>query len=249
VTADELLTLFELAADAQAAALAPLTGAERRARTDRHGQYALDLIADEAVVPLLVSSECAVLSEESGLTGPPDTPITIVLDPVDGSTNCARGIPYWSISLCAVDADGPWCALVANPATGERFAAVRGKGAWCGKRAVAPSTATCVEDGVIAIAGWPARALPWKQFRALGSAALTLCDVADGRIDGYLDALSDMHAPWDYLGGLLVCREAGAAVVDAFDRPLVTTEANARRTILAAGTSEMVDALRAGLAA
>jgi fructose-1,6-bisphosphatase/inositol monophosphatase family enzyme len=247
VTPSELLTLFGLAADAQADALAPLTGRARRARTERAGQYALDLVADEAVVPLLVNAKVAVISEESGLTGPPDAPIKVVLDPVDGSTNCARGIPYWSISLCALDAEGPLCAFVANQATGERFTAVRGKGAWCDGRRVVPSRVTRVEDAVIALSGMPRQALAWKQFRALGSAALTLCDVADGRVDGYLDALIDRHAPWDYLGGLLVCSEAGAAVVDAFGRPLATADADARRTLLAAGTPELVEALRAGV--
>ncbi len=50
--------------------------------------------------------------------------------------------------------------------------------------------------------------LAWKQFRALGSCALALCDVAYGALDGYFDAGS-VHAPWDYLGGLLICTEAG----------------------------------------
>jgi fructose-1,6-bisphosphatase/inositol monophosphatase family enzyme len=244
VTPDDLLSLFATAADAQSAALASLVGTDRRARTDRAGQYALDLVADEVVLRALEPAGVAVISEESGRSGPPDAAITVVLDPVDGSTNCARHIPYWSISLCAVDADGPLCALVANQATGERFTAVRGGGAWCAGRPLRPSVATRVEDGVIALAGMPGRPLPWKQFRALGSVALTLCDVADGRVDGYLDGLHDLHAPWDYLGGLLICMEADAVVVDAHDRPLVTTDADARRTLLAAGTSELVDAMR-----
>jgi fructose-1,6-bisphosphatase/inositol monophosphatase family enzyme len=247
VTADDLLTLFAAAADAQAAALAPLAGPERRARTDTPGQYALDLVADEAVLGVLGPAGVGVLSEESGRSGPPDAAIMVVVDPVDGSTNCARNIPYWSISMCALDARGPLCALVANSATGERFKAVRGAGAWCDGRRVQPSSATRVEESVIALAGMPAHVLPWKQFRVLGSAALTLCDVADGRVDGYLDALSDMHAPWDYLGGLLVCAEAGAVVVDAQGRPLVTSDAEARRTLLAAGTPELVELLRGAL--
>ncbi len=247
MTADELLALFAAAADAQAAALTLLVGPERRARTERAGQYALDLVADTAVLGVLGPAGVGVVSEESGRSGPPDAPITVVVDPVDGSTNCARNIPYWSISLCALDERGPLCAFVANQATGERFTAVRGHGAWCDGRPIGPSTATRAEDSVIALAGMPAHLLPWKQFRALGSAALTLCDVADGRVDGYLDALSDMHAPWDYLGGLLICAEAGAAVVDARGRPLVTTDIDARRTLLAAGTPELVDVLRGAL--
>ena len=247
MTPDDLLSLFATAADAQAAALASLVGTDRRARTDRAGQYALDLVADEVVLRALAPAGVAVISEESGRSGPSDSELTIVLDPVDGSTNCARNIPYWCISLCAVDADGPLCALVANQATGERFTAVRGGGAWCGGRPMRPSVAARVEDGVIALAGMPGKPLAWKQFRALGSAALTLCDVADGRVDGYLDALHDLHAPWDYLGGLLICMEAGATVVDAHDRPLITIDAEARRTLLAAGTPELAHALRAAL--
>jgi len=243
----EILALFGDAADAQAAVLAPIGGADRRARTDRPGQYALDLVADDAIVPLLVNADLAVVSEESGRHDVAGATVTVVLDPVDGSTNCSRNLPYWAISLCALDADGPLCALVANQATGERFTASRGEGAWADGAPIQPATTTRIEDAVIALAGMPQRALPWKQFRALGSAALTLCDVAAGRVDGYLDTLNDMHAPWDYLGGLLVCSEAGATVVDARDRPLVTDDPTVRRTLLAAGTRELLEELRGGL--
>ena len=69
------------------------------------------------------------------------------------------------------------------------------------------------------------RRCAWRQFRALGSAALALCDVAAGHLDGYLDGHADQHAPWDYLGALLVCQEAGALVVDADGRDLVELDA------------------------
>jgi myo-inositol-1(or 4)-monophosphatase len=247
VSPDDLLELFIATADAQATVLAPLQGPARRARTDRAGQYALDLVADDVIVPMLVGAGLRVVSEESGVSGPGDAALTVVLDPVDGSTNCAREIPYWAISLCALDADGPLCALVANQATGERFSAARGSGAWVhngdGERRLVPSSARRVEDGLIAIAGLPRRTLPWKQFRALGSAALTLCDVAAGRVDGYLDTLADGHAPWDYLGGLLVCEEAGAVLLDAGRRELVTDDPGARRTLVAAGTPELTELL------
>jgi len=242
--AADLLALFARATDAQRAALEPVVGADRRTRTDRPGQYALDVVADDAVVPLLLEAGLGVLSEESGRSGPEPAGVTVVLDPVDGSTNCSRQIPYWSISLCALDGDGPLCALVANQATGEQFTAIRGEGAWSGDRRLSPSPATRVEESVIAVAGMPRHLLPWKQFRALGSAALTLCDVADGRVEGYLDSLDDLHAPWDYLGGLLVCTEAGATVTDLHDRALVTDDPEARRTLVAAGTPELAAVLR-----
>ena len=60
--------------------------------------------------------------------------MTVVLDPVDGSTNASRGIPYWSTSLCAVDGDGPLAALVVNQATGVTTTAIRGGGGRDGRR-------------------------------------------------------------------------------------------------------------------
>jgi fructose-1,6-bisphosphatase/inositol monophosphatase family enzyme len=246
VTPDDLLALFDVAAAAQRGALATLGHRERRARTDRPGQYQLDLVAEAAVLPVLHSAGLRVLSEESGWSGPADAEITVVLDPVDGSTNCARSIPYWAISLCALDADGPWCALVQNGATGARYTAVRGGGAALDHAPISPSATTDIGRAVVALSGWPRSPLEWRQFRALGSAALSLCDVAAGHVDGYLDGYPDQHAPWDYLGGLLVCEEAGAVVVDADERDLVLADADARRQLVAAGTKELAAQLLEG---
>jgi fructose-1,6-bisphosphatase/inositol monophosphatase family enzyme len=245
VRASDLLELFDAAADAERDALAPLSPTERRDRTDRPGQYALDLVADAAILEVLHAAPVAVVSEESGRSGPSDADVTVVVDPVDGSTNCAREIPYWGISLCALDADGPWCALVTNTATGERFTAVRGDGARSGDRVLHVSAVTRIQDAVVGVAGLPTRAAPWKQYRSLGSAALALCDVAAGRIDAFLDVLDDQHYPWDYLGGLLIGREAGASVVDVHGRDLVVTDPEVRRQLLAAATPELLDELRA----
>jgi myo-inositol-1(or 4)-monophosphatase len=241
VTPDDILAVFGHAADAAKASLAPLTGVARRERTERPGQYALDLVADAAILPILHDAGVAVVSEESGRSGPDDSAVTVVLDPVDGSTNCSRDIPYWSISLCAVDADGPWCALVANQATGVRTTAIRGKGAWRDGEPLAPSAVRRVEDAVVSLSGIPSKLLRWSQFRALGSAALELCDVASGALDAYL---TSWQAPWDYLGGLLVCREAGATVVDVHGGELAVTDPDARRQLIAASTPELLDAVR-----
>jgi myo-inositol-1(or 4)-monophosphatase len=243
----DLLPLFVTAAEAQRDALAPLTGTELRTRTGRPGQYALDLVADAAVLEVLHRVPLGIVSEESGRSGPPDAPITVVVDPVDGSTNCSRHIPYWGISLCAVDAEGLLCALVVNTTTEEQFSAVRGEGAWVGGEPLRSATTTRIEDSVIAVSSLP-RPQPWKQFRALGSTALALCDVAAGRVDAYLDNPGFEQAPWDYLGGLLTCAEAGASVIDARGRPLEVTDPEARRQLIAAATPPLLDALRAGAA-
>src|ERR1700716_3360429 len=99
MTAEELLSVFDDAAKAVRTALEPLTGAARRERTERPGQYALDLVADAAILPILHAAGVAVVSEVSGRSGPDEPTTTLVRDPVDGSTNCYRDIPYWSISL------------------------------------------------------------------------------------------------------------------------------------------------------
>ena len=82
--------------------------------------------------------------------------------------------------------------------------------------------------------------LGWRQFRALGAAALDLCLVASGGLDGYVDCSRDAHGPWDYLGGMLICLEAGGAVADAEDRDLVSVEHADRRTPLAAATPALL---------
>ena len=240
---DELLDLFVSAAAAQRDAVGGLRGAARRARTARPGQYELDLVADRAVLEVLHRAPVAVVSEESGRSGAPDAPITVVVDPVDGSTNCSRHIPYWGISLAALDHDGILCGLVENTTTGEQFRGGRGAGAQLDGATLHTAATVRLDDAVVAVSGLPRR-VTWRQYRALGSIALALCDVAAGRLDAFLDVLTDQHAPWDYLAGALICREAGGCVVDAEGRALDVAEHAARRRILAAATTPLLAALQ-----
>jgi myo-inositol-1(or 4)-monophosphatase len=243
MTPDDILDLFETTARAIADTVDRITGPDRRAKTGRPGQYALDVLADQAALVVLHGAPVRVVSEESGESGTADAEITVVIDPVDGSTNCSRGISYWATSLCALDADGPLAAFVVNQASRDYMTAVRGGGAYRNGQRIEPSDRTRVEDAVVALAGLPARILPWQQFRALGSAALALCDVAAGGLDGYVDGGS-FHAPWDYLGGYLMCLESGATVIDFAGQPLATSAPQARRQLLAAGTTELLEALK-----
>ena len=243
---DDLLELLVATAAAVERAVREVTGADRRGRTDRAGQYALDLVADAAALEVLGRAPVAVLSEESGWGGQAGAALTVVLDPVDGSTNASRQIPYWATSLCVLDGDGLLAALVVNQATGVATTAVRGEGARRDGQPIAPGKAERVEDAVVTLSGRPGEWLPWKQFRALGSAALSLCDVAAGGLDGLVDG-GAWHAPWDYLGGLLICREAGAEVVDAAGRELVVADPSVRRQVLAAATPALLEDLRRAL--
>ena len=237
-----LLELFGDVCEAITRALGPVKGAERRARTAKPGQYAIDVIADEAALSVMLGHDLLIVSEESGVTGPPKAPVTVVIDPVDGSSNASRNLPYWATSLCALDAQGPLVAMVVNHATSEVTTAVRGGGAYRDDVELHASDVTRVEDAFVALSTFPNRMLHWKQFRAMGSCALALCDVAAGSFDGYFDGGS-VHAPWDYLGGYLVCLEAGALVVDRDERPLGLGDPNVRRHLVAAGTPELLGAL------
>jgi fructose-1,6-bisphosphatase/inositol monophosphatase family enzyme len=242
VTPDRILEVFAQTADDVRAAVGRLTPEQAKARTARSGQYGLDVVADVTALRHLHAAGFAVMSEESGYSGPEDSTVTVVLDPVDGSTNCARGISYWAISLCALDADGPLASMVVNQATGTRYYAMRGAGAFRDGKPIFASGVERVEDAVVALSGFPARALPWKQFRALGCAALALCDLAAGGIDGYVDG-GRWHAPWDYLGGYQICTEAGAVVADLHGDELVTTDVSERRQLVGGATAVLRESL------
>ena len=206
----------------------------------RAGQYHSDLAADTAALKVLNAAGVGVLSEESGLhSGDEDEDVVVVVDPLDGSTNASRGIPWFATSLCAVDADGPRAGLVVDVPRQRRFVAVRGGGATVDGVPLRPSGVTRLDRAVVGLSGFPPRYLGWRQYRALGAAALDLCAVAEGTLDAYVDCTPSAHGSWDYLGALLVCREAGAVVGEAFDRDLVALDHAARRTPLAAATPEL----------
>jgi fructose-1,6-bisphosphatase/inositol monophosphatase family enzyme len=241
VTDEALLELLAETADAIADVLGGLD--DWGLAGTRAGQYRSDLAADEAALGVLGRAGVGVLSEESGLHRA-DAALVVVVDPLDGSTNASRGIPWFATSLCAVDAEGPRAALVVNLASGVRFEAVRGGGARQDGVPIRPSGGTELGRSLVGLSGYPPHYLGWRQFRALGAAALDLCAVAAGVLDGYVDCSWDAHGAWDYLGGLLVCREAGASVADAAGRELVVLDPEARRTPLAAATPELLEELR-----
>jgi fructose-1,6-bisphosphatase/inositol monophosphatase family enzyme len=209
----------------------------------RAGQHRSDLAADAAALEVLVAADVGVLSEESGLHAP-DRDVMVVVDPLDGSTNADRGIPWFATSLCAVDRDGPRVALVVDLPHGRTFTAIRGGGASVDGVPLEPTRCTSVAAAVVGVSGLPPEPLGWSQFRALGAIALDLCAVAEGTLDGYVDASTpSAHGAWDYLGGALVCAEAGARVADALGRDLTVLDPTARRTPVAAATPELLDAL------
>ncbi|MDE0701118.1 MAG: inositol monophosphatase [Acidimicrobiaceae bacterium] len=254
-TADEVLAVLNEATDAVVAAFSANRDWGKSGL--RHDQYVPDLVADEAVLDVLGAAGIRVLSEESGLgperPGPrPERPsersehewgelgpgssgggLVAVVDPLDGSTNASLSLPWFATSLCVVDDKGPWVAVVHDHPGNRRYTAIRGRGA--DLDGVALQTPPLVEfsEAVVAVNGLPPASPGWWQFRTMGSCALELCAVADGRFAGFVDFADTLHV-WDYLGAVLICSEVGVAAVDAEGRDLACIDHKAQRSPVAA---------------
>ena len=238
---DHVLVDLHAAADAVAAALDG--HADWGPSGNRPDQYASDVVADEAVRGVLLPLGYGLLSEESAVVEPGEGRPMVVVDPLDGSTNASRGIPHYAASLCAVDDEGPLAAVVLNLALGIRYEAVRGGGARRDGVGLFRDDSPQLSEAIVGVSGLPASNPGWAQFRCLGAAALDLCAVADGTLDAYVDCVVDAHGVWDYLGALLVCREAGVTVEDAKGRDLCVLDRAIRRTPVAAAGTTLHEAL------
>ena len=238
---DHVLADLHAAADAVAAALDG--HADWGPSGNRPDQYASDVVADEAVRGVLLPLGYGLLSEESAVVEPGEGCPMVVVDPLDGSTNASRGIPHYAASLCAVDDEGPLAAVVLNLALGTRYEAARGGGARRDGVGLFRDDSPQLSEAIVGVSGLPASNPGWAQFRCMGAAALDLCAVADGTLDAYVDCVVDAHGVWDYLGALLVCREAGVTVEDAKGRNLCVLDRAIRRTPVAAAGTTLHEAL------
>lgn len=170
-----------------------------------------------------------ILAEESGLsTGDEDQ--QWIIDPLDGTTNFAHQIGFFSISIAFSLKGEIVFGLVLNPMTRELFTAVRGKGASLNGRQIRVSSSKELSESFL-VTGFPynlrdyfdpllmrfSRCLKAAQgVRRLGSAAIDLCFVACGRFDGFWE---QNLKPWDTAAGVLIAREAGAMVTDFSNKP------------------------------
>ena len=166
-----------------------------------------------------------VLGEELG--GQSDVPAgpCWVFDPIDGTTNFAHGLPIFCSSIALEIAGVGEVAAVYDPTRKELFSAERGGGAFLNGMPLRVSAARDLVDAML-VTGFPydvhervdeivglfaafvGRA---RAVRRLGSAAIDLCYVAAGRLDGFWE--SDLK-PWDVAGGALIVAEAGGRVTD-----------------------------------
>jgi myo-inositol-1(or 4)-monophosphatase len=175
-----------------------------------------------------------------------------MVDPIDGTRAFAEGVPQFAISVALVEGGEPLLGVVLNPATGERFEASRGGGAWLNGERLSVSSCTALADAKLLSSRtemkrrhWPSM-IPEARFTTIGSLAYKLALIAGGRFDG-LVSLRASH-DWDIAAAQLMVGEAGGRLTDAAGRAIMLNRDIPRHAGLAvAATPSLHDALLARL--
>jgi myo-inositol-1(or 4)-monophosphatase len=220
---------------------------------------AIDAASEAAIVARLESlhadgHEFMLVSEELGERAFGNGTTHVVVDPIDGSMNAKRGIPYFSLSIAV--ADGPRMGdvhfgFVHDFGSGEEWSATRGQGAWLdGERlgaqrpkeqieilSVEATVAGAVADKAVPFAGFAHR------LRIMGSLALSLCHLAAGRVDAVC-SLKEARAV-DIAAAQLLLQECAMTIVFADAGPFEAAplDSAARSPVAAAGTPELAERL------
>jgi myo-inositol-1(or 4)-monophosphatase len=186
-----------------------------------------DVRSEEIIISSLKNEfpDHAILAEESGLNTT-TSEYQWVIDPLDGTTNFAHGIPIFSVTMSLMKNNSPIVGVVYDPLRDEMFSAEAGQGATLNNRPIRVSLQPNLGDAMIST-GFPydIRTNPrnnlaqFVQFqlrtqavRHLASAALDCAWTAMGRLDGYWEFGTK---PWDVGAGALIVREAGGHVTSA----------------------------------
>ena len=219
---------------ATAAAAAKVGGEELIARLSKHREISFkgdsDLVtdADKASEARILAHlraaypEHAVLAEESG-SGAGSAPYRWIIDPLDGTTNYAHGVPHYCVSIAVEGPQGVLAGAILDPVRNELFTAGKGQGASLNDRPIRVSTADDLGSSLLATGFpydlWanPERTLTLfdhfacraRGMRRMGSAALDLAYVACGRFDGFFEF---KLKAWDVAAGMLLITEAGGSI-------------------------------------
>lgn len=166
----------------------------------------------------------AILAEESGKIGnqAPDADALWIIDPLDGTTNYAHHFPYFSVSIALLQHGTPIVGIVYNPISDEMFSAELGHGAWLNDSPIRVSQTPTLKQSLLCtgfpynmkqennnIAQYGKLVKQTQGVLRVGAAALDLCHVACGRIDGFWEM---SLKPWDMAAGALIVTEAGGTV-------------------------------------
>ena len=170
-----------------------------------------------------------ILSEEA-ISHRITEPVKWIVDPLDGTTNFAHGLPIWTISIALEVEQEIVLGVVYDPTRRELFHALAGRGAYLNARKISVSRIRDL-DRALLITGFPYDirisadnnldhfadfAVRSQAVRRLGSAAMDLCYTACGRFDGYWEK---KLSPWDQAAGSLILREAGGVITDFRGKP------------------------------
>ena len=211
---------------------------------------AIDQAAEEVILERVRDAAGAVVSEEVGLVGAGSLPL-LVVDPIDGSLNAKRGIPFFSLSIAVAEGetmDDVVFGFVHDFGSGEEWTARRGEGAWLGGAAlgaVRPKDEIEILSFEATRTSLVAREAPKVadlayRLRIMGSLALTLCHFAAGRLDAVCSLKGARSV--DIAAAQLLVRELGLAI-ELFDVATPFGEApldlEGRSRVAAAGTPEL----------
>lgn len=189
----------------------------------------IDIAAEKALIDVLARHKVSytLVSEESGIKkfGASPEQFYVTVDPLDGSTNANRGVPFMATSIAVSrkpELASVEFALVSDLYHNVVYFAERGKGAFRNNEAIMPSPLTVLSDALIGvdfntyriaeIASKLTRVVKKvKHLRHLGANALELCYVADGTTDGFIDIRGKLRVT-DIAAAYLIIREAGAII-------------------------------------
>jgi myo-inositol-1(or 4)-monophosphatase len=230
------LIIAEEAARAAGGVLRELRGRglNVREKADRSLVTDADLAAEAEVLGRLQEAfpQDGILSEEAGLFGPTGGRQWIV-DPLDGTSNYARGLPFFTVSIALWDGGRPAVAALYMPVMDELFLATRETESTLNGEPIRVSRIGAIEDAMInvyfdrherleeGLETFRRVALRCEgRVKTIGSSASLLCYVACGRLDGFI---RNRIKVWDFAAGILVAQQAGATVTDFDGEPLVRT--------------------------
>jgi myo-inositol-1(or 4)-monophosphatase len=222
---------------------------------------AIDAAAEDAIVRRLeaLDSHLTLVSEELGIrafgSGPGPT---VVVDPIDGSVNAKRGIPFFSLSVAVADGttmDDVFFGYVYDFGAGEEWVAERGGGAFLGGSALkGPGPKDTIEilslegttTDAIAVAAPAVRGLA-RRLRVMGSLALSLCHLAAGRVDAVC-CLKPARSI-DIAAAQLLVRERGYAIELFEDPPFgrAPLDLGQRSRVVAAASDDLCTQVAAAL--
>ncbi len=192
-----------------------------------------DKRAEDALIqPLSRIGGLRIISEEAGQVGKEEGGLTAVIDPLDGSSNYERDIPFYCTSVAIADGGdlaGVFFGLIRNLTNGDVYAAARGGGATKNGKAIRTSDVRTPSESVVGIdmsrttagdvEGLAQLVAGVKRQVHYGANALELCYLAEGRIDAFVDLRGKARVV-DVAAASLIAREAGASVSGPEGKPL-----------------------------